>query len=147
LADSRLALVLLAIAATACGAVSASSVIDDAESAAARAHSRDGDKYAVYDTTLADLYLVKAREEQGHAHYSDAEEMAEESKRHADEAVRKAALAKAAEVTVPTATIQRTPAPAPPVVTPVTPSKDTPVTPSKDTPVTPPPAKPENGPK
>lgn len=110
----------------------------------ARAHSRDGDKYAVYDTTLADLYLVKAREEQGHAHYSDAEEMGEESKRHADEAVRKAALAKAAEVTVPTATIQRTPSPAAPVVTPVTPPKETPVTPPKETP---PPARPEDGPK
>lgn len=137
MADSRLALVLLAIAASACGAVSASSVMDDAESSVARAHSRDGDKYAVYDTTLADLYLVKAREEQGHAHYTDAEELAEESHRHAEEAVRKAALAKAAEVSVPTATIQRTPAPEAPVVTPVPAEPPKPAQPKK----------PEDGPK
>jgi hypothetical protein len=118
LADTRLALVFLA-AAAACGPVSATSVIDDAETSVAKAHARDGDKYAVYDTTLADLYLIKAREEQGHAHYTDAEELAEESHRHAEEAARKAALAKAAEVAVPTAVIQQTPAAPPPVVTPV----------------------------
>jgi hypothetical protein len=128
--------------------VSATSVIDDAETSVAKAHSRDGDKYAVYDTTLADLYLMKAREEQGHAHYTDAEELAEEAHRHGEEAVRKAALAKAAEVSVPTAVIQQTPPPAAPVVTPVTPPAAAPpaAEPPKTAPAEPP-KKPEDGPK
>ena len=145
MADSRSALALLAVLA-ACGPVSATSVVDDAASAAARVHSREGDKYAVYDTTLADLYLAKAREEQGHAHYSDAEDLAEESKRHADEALRKAALAKAAEVAVPTATIQRTPAPQPPAAVPPQEAPPAAAPPAAEPPK-PPPAKPEDGPK
>jgi hypothetical protein len=128
--------------------VSATSVIDDAETSVAKAHARDGDKYAVYDTTLADLYLMKAREEQGHAHYTDAEELAEESHRHGEEAVRKAALAKAAEVSVPTAVIRQTPPPAAPVVTPVTPPAEAPraAEPPKTAPAEPA-KKPEDGPK
>jgi acyl CoA:acetate/3-ketoacid CoA transferase alpha subunit len=123
LADSRAALIVaLAAAATACGAVSASSVIGDAEDAVARAHSREGEKYALYETTLADLYLVKAREEQGHAHYSDAEDLADASRKYADQAAKKAADRHAADAAaaVPTATIQRAqpPAPQPPAVQP-----------------------------
>ena len=52
---------LLAILACGCGPVAATSVIDDADAALARAHAAEGDKYALYETTLADLYLVKAR--------------------------------------------------------------------------------------
>jgi hypothetical protein len=104
------AALLPALFALACGPVSATSVIGDAELATARAHAADGDKYAQYDTTMADLCLQKAREEQGHAHYSDAEELADESLKHAREATRKAAERRNAAVNapqVPTATIQR----------------------------------------
>jgi hypothetical protein len=136
LADSRAVLVVaLAAAATACGAVSASAVIGDAEDAVARAHSRESEKYALYETTLADLYLVKAREEQGHAHYSDAEDLAEASRKYADQAAKKAAERHAADAAaaVPAAIIQRAPPPAP-----VPPSESAkPVTPSAPAPAAP----------
>lgn len=64
-------------------------MIDDAEVALARAHAADGDKLAIYETTRADLYLIKAREEQGHARYSDAMDLAGEAIRSAEAAVRK----------------------------------------------------------
>jgi hypothetical protein len=105
-----------ALLAAACGPVTASSVIDDAEAAAARAHASEGEKYAAYDTTLADLYLQKAREEQGHAHYGDAEELAEQSQKFARDASKKAAEKRASESAqpqVPHATVQR-PAPVAP---------------------------------
>ena len=75
----------------ACGPIGATSVIDDAEVALLRAHTSDGDKYAPYDTTAGDLYLAKAREEQGHARYSSAVELARKAQKHAEEATRKAA--------------------------------------------------------
>jgi len=74
----------------ACGTVGAASQIADAEVAVTRAHASDGDKYAVYETTAADLYLQKAKEEQGHAHYSAAETLAEKSQQLAEAAAKKA---------------------------------------------------------
>ncbi len=56
----------------------------------ARAHAADGEKLAPYETTLADLYLTKAREEQGHAKYADARELAADCIKQADLAARKA---------------------------------------------------------
>ena len=86
----------------------ATSMIDDAEVALARAHASDGDKFALYDVTLADLYLMKAREEQGHAHYSDAADLAQVALKHAEEATRRAAEARTSGATqpAPKATIQ-----------------------------------------
>lgn len=83
-------LAAVAIALCACGPVAATSTINDAEVAVLRAHAGDGEKYAPYDTTLADLYLAKAREEQGHAHYADARELAADAQRFAEQASRKA---------------------------------------------------------
>jgi hypothetical protein len=139
------AALIFAVFALACGPVTATSVIDDAEAAAVRAHSGEGEKYAAYDTALADLYLQKAREEQGHAHYSDAEDLAQEALTHAKEATRKAAekrTSAAATPQTPQATVQRpaapvTPAPAQPV-TPGKPDKKAPI-PVDD--LTPPPSK------
>jgi hypothetical protein len=87
-------LAAFAAAACACGPVSATSVISDAEAAVARAHAADGDRYATYETTSADLYLQKAREEQGAAQYGVAIGMARKSAAYADEAARKSTEAK-----------------------------------------------------
>lgn len=69
----------------------ATSVVDDASVALSRAHAEQGEKYAPYETTLADLYLIKAREEQGHARYADARELGAAALQYAQEATRKAA--------------------------------------------------------
>jgi hypothetical protein len=120
----------------------ATSVINDADVALARAHAAEGEKYATYETTLADLYLVKAREEQGHAHYAEAKELAAEALKHATAATNKAAerRATAPAPTVPTATVQRpdvaapAPAPAPKPATPIAPSTPTPAAPTQPAP-------------
>jgi hypothetical protein len=83
-------LAAVAIALCACGPVAATSTISDAEVAVLRAHATEGEKYAAYETTLADLYLQKAREEQGHARYADARDLAIEARRIAELAARKA---------------------------------------------------------
>jgi hypothetical protein len=116
----------------------ATSVIDDADVALARAHAAEGEKYATYETTLADLYLLKAREEQGHAHYTEAKELAAEALKHATAATNKAAerRATAPAPTVPTATVQRPDMAAP---KPATPAPTAPATP---TPAAPAPAQP-----
>ncbi len=95
-----------------CGPVGATSLIDDAELAVARAHTADGERLAIYETTSADLYLMKAKEEQGHARYSDATELAKKSADFAEAAVRKAKQAKSDSVAplAPAATIAHPPA-------------------------------------
>src|SRR5438067_3395873 len=79
-----------------CGPVTATSVIDDAELALVRARAADADRFAPYEATLADLYLAKAREEQGHARYADARALASEALRYAGAASRKSADNRAA---------------------------------------------------
>lgn len=76
--------------------MTATSVIDDAQFALVRARAVEAEKYAPYETTLADLYLAKAREEQGHARYADARVLANEALRFAAAAARKAADNRAA---------------------------------------------------
>ncbi len=108
-------LACLAAVAAGCGPVAATSVIDDAEVALARAHASDAEKYATYETTLADLYLAKAKEEQGNAHYSDAKELAADAVKYASAAVKKAAerRSSASSPPAPAATIAPAPAPSP----------------------------------
>ena len=85
----------------------ATGVIDDAEVADVRAHAADGEKYALYETTLADLYLAKAKEEQGHAHYSEARDLAQDALKFAQDATKKAGERRAADqAPTPQATIQ-----------------------------------------
>ena len=55
-----------------------------------RARAADADRFAPYEATLAELYLTKAREEQGHARYADARALANEALRYAGAAARKA---------------------------------------------------------
>ena len=71
-----------------CGPVTTTSVIDDADGALVRARAANAEKYAPYETTLADLYLAKAREE--HARYADAQALAADALRFAQAAGRKA---------------------------------------------------------
>jgi len=126
---------LLALLACGCGPVAATSVIDDADAALARAHAAEGDKYALYETTLADLYLVKAKEEQGHARYSEAAQLGSDALKYAEAATRKAAERRtsANAPPTPTATVQHpaeptTPAPVvtPPPVPPEKPAEKKP---------------------
>ena len=81
---------LLALLAVACGPVRATSVIRDAEATLARARAADSQKFAPYETVSAELYLTKAREQQGRAQYGAAEELARQSLRFAQEAVERA---------------------------------------------------------
>ncbi len=114
------ALVVLAALAAACGPVNASGVINDAELAVARAHAADGDKHAVYETTAADLYLQKAREEQGHAQYGPASDLAKKAIDFATAAAQRANEAKrsGAVPPAPAANVAPPPAAATPAVPP-----------------------------
>ena len=73
-----------------CGPVTTTSVIDDADGALLRARAANAERYGLYEATLADLYLAKAREEQGHARYADALALAADALRFAQAAGRKA---------------------------------------------------------
>ena len=81
---------LLVLLAAGCGPVRATSVIGDAETAIARARAADGERLAPYETVSAQLYLAKAREQQGRAQYGAAEDLAKQSLRFAREAAERA---------------------------------------------------------
>ena len=104
----------------ACGPIGATSVIGDAEIAVARAHTADGDRYAIYETTAADLYLQKAREEQGAAQYGAAMDLAHKAVALAEVAARKTAEAKRnPNASAPAAPLgQQRPAPPPAEIAP-----------------------------
>ena len=103
-----------------CGPVRATGVIDDADAAVSRAHAGEGEKYDLYEMTLADLYLIKAKEEQGHARYSEAAQLGADALRFADAAMRKAAERRTSAAAPPAtqATVQHPTEPAPPPVPP-----------------------------
>jgi len=88
--NCRPAACLLVLLAAGCGPVRATSVIGDAEAAVASARAAGGEKLAPYETISAELYLAKAREEQGRAQYGAARELAEQSLRFAREAIERA---------------------------------------------------------
>lgn len=81
---------LIALLAAACGPVRATSVIGDAQAAITRARAAGGERVAPYETVSAELYLAKAREQQGRAQYGAAEELARQSLRFAQEAIERA---------------------------------------------------------
>jgi hypothetical protein len=92
----------------ACGPVGATSVVNDAEVALIRAHAANGERYAPYETTKADLYLAKAKEEQDHARYASAVELARTAQQYAESAAKKAAERKGSDEPppIPRATIE-----------------------------------------
>ena len=89
-ANCRPVACLLALLAAGCGPVRATSVIGDAETAVARARAAGSEKTAPYETVSAELYLAKAREQQGRAQYGAAEDLAKQSLRFAQEAIERA---------------------------------------------------------
>jgi len=89
-ATCRPAACLLVLLAAGCGPIRATSVIGDAEAAVFRARAADGERLAPYETISAELYLEKAREQQGRAQYGAAEELARQSLRFAREAAERA---------------------------------------------------------
>jgi Domain of unknown function (DUF4398) len=114
-ATCRAAACLLVVLAAGCGPIRATSVIGDAEAAVARARAADGERVAPYETISAELYLEKAREQQGRAQYGAAEELARQSLRFARDAADRAGRgpAGAAPGEAAPATITRPPASAP----------------------------------
>ncbi len=105
----------------------------------ARAHAADGEKLAPYETTLADLYLIKAREEQGHARYADAKDLAADSIKLAELAAKKSVDHRASPPSgpIPQATLPPAPLPAPvpaPVIVPAPEKQRLPASPGEQTP-------------
>ena len=69
-----------------CGPIESVAVIDDAQVALTGAKAANGDRYAPYEYTSAELYLDKAREERGHAEYQQAIGYARQAREMAREA-------------------------------------------------------------
>ena len=86
----RRAVVFCLPAVWACGPLNATRAVSKAETAVARARTVDAERIAPYETISAELYLDKAREEQGRAQYAEAERLANESAALADRASIKA---------------------------------------------------------
>jgi hypothetical protein len=91
---ARLALALLGMT-CGCGPLNATRAINDAEALVLKAHAMDGDRLSPYETTSADLYLAKAREERGRAEYSVAEALAKKAAELAADAAAKASRERA----------------------------------------------------
>ena len=88
---AALALALTALAG--CGPVQATATISDGEVALEKARTAQAQKYAIYNYTLAELYLHKAKEEAGYADFGTATELAEKAITNADLASQKSAKA------------------------------------------------------
>ncbi len=70
----------------ACGPVSTTLALHDAESAIEAARSADARRYAVYELTSAEEYFRKAREEEGYSDFQAALNLAETARDFADRA-------------------------------------------------------------
>jgi hypothetical protein len=73
-----------------CAPIGAYGVIREAETALVRARAAGSERYAPYQTASAELYLKKAREEQGRAEYGAAKELARQSLDFARQAAERA---------------------------------------------------------
>ncbi len=69
-----------------CGPIEATAVINDAEVALSGARTARAYDHAPYEYTTAELYLEKAREERGYAHYGRAIKYGRKSAQSAREA-------------------------------------------------------------
>jgi len=69
-----------------CGPIESTAVISDASVALSGAKTAEGDKYAPYEYTSAELFLQKAREERGYADYEVAIDYARKSRDFARQA-------------------------------------------------------------
>ena len=84
-----------------CGPIESVAVIDDAQVALTGAKAANGDRYAPYEYTSAELYLDKAREERGHAEYQQAIGYARQAREMAREAESKSMKATQQRGTTP----------------------------------------------
>ena len=80
------AILLLAIL-SGCTAIKGGIHLIQAETAIERAESRDAPEYAIYEYTLAERYLEKAREEVGRNQFRTATELAKSAANYADQSV------------------------------------------------------------
>lgn len=81
----RLALGLAALL-PACGPVSTTLALRDAETALDVARKNGADQFAVYEFRSAELYLAKAREEEGGSDFQAAIDLAEQARKLAEAA-------------------------------------------------------------
>jgi hypothetical protein len=86
---------------SACGPVRSTAYLLDADVALEAARTASADKYAPYEYTSAQMYLLKAREEVGYSDYDVALDFAQKASKYANEARQKSMSAAAAEDTVP----------------------------------------------
>jgi Domain of unknown function (DUF4398) len=87
---TRIPVSALLLALAGCGPIGARGVIREAETAVVRARAAGGERFAPYETTAAELYLQKARDEQGRAQYGAAQELARQSLTYARQAAERA---------------------------------------------------------
>ncbi|MFN7130505.1 MAG: DUF4398 domain-containing protein [Myxococcales bacterium] len=88
------ALAIVALSGAACGPVQSTSLIIDADVELGAARTADASRLAPYEYTAAELYLHKAREEQGYADYEQAIDFAQKAANFAKDAKQKAMAAK-----------------------------------------------------
>jgi hypothetical protein len=77
---------LAALLLSACGPVQSTAFLLDADVQLNAARTAGAEKYAPYDFTAAQLYLVKAREEVGYSDYEAALDFARKAAEHARKA-------------------------------------------------------------
>lgn len=87
---TRISAAALLLALAGCAPIGAHSVIREAETALVRARAAGAERFAPYQTASAELYLEKAREEQGRAQYGAAKDLARQSVDFSRQAVERA---------------------------------------------------------
>ena len=80
------ALLALSVLFTACGPISTTIALHDAEAAIETARSADAARYAAFELTSADEYLRKALEEEGYSDFQAAIDLAQRALVFADKA-------------------------------------------------------------
>jgi hypothetical protein len=85
----------------ACGPIQSTAFLLDADVALEAARTARAEKYAPYEFTAAQLYLLKAREEVGYSDFEVAVDFAKKASKFANEAREKALSASANENTPP----------------------------------------------
>lgn len=81
-------LLLTLLAASGCTAVKAGYAIQDAQRSLRTAVDAHADQRAIYEMTLAEQYLIKAREEDGYSDFGAADKLARKAKEAAANAVK-----------------------------------------------------------
>jgi hypothetical protein len=83
---ARGALLALSLLFSACGPISTTIALRDAEAAIEVARSADAARYAAFELASADAYLRKAREEEGYSDFQTAIDLAQRALVFADKA-------------------------------------------------------------